>query len=215
MENDLKNVNWNLKVIAVLLCVIIAILYSDLQAQNGWDNWKLKSPEKEFMFLETHWDLADIRPGDDSNDKLGIHYGIEFGMRSNLGRNTFGVEAKVLHENFPQLLGGYTVFGGGAGIYFVVGANEQIMYYAGARLMPWVYRDNPSTGLNERSENIGLELKWTYTFSEKFYLGLRYVYESANDIETIDRDLVEEIRYTVNLVIGVNISRIGGYKKKH
>ena len=125
------------------------------------------------------------------------------------------MEAKVAFENFPNLYGGFKSYGGGFGPYWVAGAEEQIMYYIGVRIVPWVYRTNPSTRLQDRSENIGLELKWTYTFDEVFYIGARLNLDTANDMSIIDDDLTGQNRWAANFTMGWNISRIGAYKRKH
>tara|TARA_R110000796_G_scaffold146955_3_gene263690 strand:- start:26 stop:631 length:606 start_codon:yes stop_codon:yes gene_type:complete len=194
----------------IILCSITA--NSQINGDN-WDNWSLKSPEKEFMFLETHWDYAEVEPGNALNENKDIHYAIELGIRSNLGRNTFGAEVKIAYENFPNLLGGFKSFGGGFGPYWVAGGEEQIMYYIGVRIIPWVYRTNLSTGIQGKSANLGLELKWTYTFNELLYIGVRFNYDTANDMEIIDDDLTGETRWAGNLTLGWNITRIGAYKK--
>ena len=188
--------------------LIILLLFTlTVSSQTNWDNVLPKVPEKEFMFVETHWDYAEVMPGDDTNEDKGIHLAIEFGMRSHIP-NLVGVEAKIAYENFPGLYGGFESYGVGFGIFLVSGGDEQFLYYTGFRAAK-VYRTNQKENVKSWALNPGFEAKMLYQFNP-IYIGFRYTLDKAYDQRIMD--WTPSTRWAVNFTLGYNIKGIGTWK---
>lgn len=176
-----------------LLLITAALVTLNLNAQ-------LRAPEQEHFIVNIHGDLADTRPGDDTQNTLGLHIALEAGIASSLS-NCFGVEVKAVYETFPGLLGGYQSYGGAMGIKMVSGYYEEHNYYIGFRANK-VYRTGPRMGKTYRW-NPGIEAQYNYDINDWLYSGLRFNYDTAYDLEIFNEPV--STRWGLALTVGFKL----------